>query len=605
MTRRSHSRVPARLCGILTCLLLALAGCQGGETAAPADGGTPGATPAWTGVLPPDRRTTWNPGLNAVGGIPYRATVYRTLSPGGGDDTAAINAALAACPANQVVKLTAGDFHISGEGLVIGKSNVTLRGSGAGTRLLKTDYSTSQFPVIIIGSRWSSSKFLTSVNLAADGVKGSNVVTLASAPSPALSAGEIVYLDQLTNPNLTVWSSRSPSGDSSRGWFSRLDRPITQILEVASVAGTTVTFTTPLHITFQTAYAAQLSRYGEAWRGGVVPATKWSGIEDLYVERGQGGDGGGNIHLFVCAYCWVKNVESAYSGGTGVNLDGCFRSEVRDSYIHTAGDPNPGGGGYLLGVNSGSSDNLIENNIVWNGNKVIVMRASGGGNVIGYNYMEDGYGAGYKTFVESGLNASHMTTPHMELFEGNQAFNFDGDSTWGNSIYITVFRNHLTGIRRSLGGLGLTDTANRRAIGIGVNHWWYSFLGNILGTLGQAPVAGQTRFVYETSTFNDSDPVPMWKIGYNGDDWNAPQDATTLARTIRHGNFDYVTNSVVWDPANADHNLPASLYLTAKPAFFGNNPWPWVDPTGTTKLYTLPARARFDAGPLASSATGP
>ena len=41
--------------------------------------------------------------------------------------------------------------------------------------------------------------------------------------------------------------------------------------------------------------------------------------------------------------------------------------------------------------------------------------------------------------------------------------------------------------------------------------------------------------------------------------------------------------------------IPNSMYLTSAPAFFGSNTWPWVDPTtGTT--YTLPAKARFDAG---------
>jgi hypothetical protein len=552
-------------------------------------------------IIPADRLTVWNPGLNAVGGIPSRTTIYSTLSPSGGDDTAAIQAALDSCPSNQVVKLSPGVFHISGDGLSITRSNVVLRGSGTSTRLIRTDRATSQFPLIIIGARWSSDKFKYSINLAANGAKGSRTITLASAPSPALTVGEIVLLDQVTNPNLTVWSPDSPPGDASRGWFSRMDRPITQILEVESTSGTSVTFTTPLHIGFLTAYAAQMSRYGESWDPNLWPATKWSGIEDLYTE--QGGDG--NIILYHSAYCWVKNVEGAHSKGPTVWLTGCFRCEVRGSFLHTSDDPNPGGGGYLLAVDRGSADNLIENNIMWQGNKVMVMRASGGGNVIGYNYMEDGYGAGYKTFVESGINASHYTTPHMELFEGNQSFNFDGDSTWGNSIYITAFRNHLTALRRDVGGLGLVDTGHRRAISLAVNHWWYSFLGNILGTSGQTPVAGQTRFVYETTVFNVDDPVPMWKLGYNGGHWNDPQDTTVVARTLRHGNFDYVTNSVVWDPSTADHTLPPSLYLTAKPTFFGNNPWPWVDPTGATKLYTLPARARFDAGTPILFSAGP
>src|SRR5260370_41924438 len=58
-------------------------------------------------IIPADRMTTWNPGLNAVGGIPNRTTIYQTLSPRGGslDDTAAIQGALNTCPPGQGVKL--------------------------------------------------------------------------------------------------------------------------------------------------------------------------------------------------------------------------------------------------------------------------------------------------------------------------------------------------------------------------------------------------------------------------------------------------------------------------------------------------------------------
>jgi hypothetical protein len=551
-------------------------------------------------IIPADRMTTWNPGLNAVGGIPNRATICSTLSPSGGDDTAIIQSALDTCPANQVVKLNAGTFNVSGNGLAISRSNVVLRGSGpTATRITRTD--TLGFPVIIIGNRWSADKIFQSVNLAANGTKGSNTITLASVPSPPLTAGEIVLIDQVTNTNITVWSSRSPPGDPSRGWFSRYDRPVAQIVEVASVNGAQVTLTTPLHIDFLTAYTAQLSRYGE---GSLRPATKWSGIEDLYVEKGKGGDGGGNIHLFLCAYCWVKNIESNHSLGTGLNFDGCFRCEGRDSYIHTSDNPNPGGDGYLMGMNQATSDSLFENNVAWNGNKVIVMRATGGGNVVGYNCMQDGYGQGYPTIVEVGANAAHMTTAHYELFEGNETFNFDGDSVWGNSVYIAAFRNRFTALRRNAPGLavGLTDFSNRRAIGLTKWHYWYTFVGNVLGTPGQLLVGGQLQLVYEAlpglgslSGFDSDAYVPMWKLGYDGESGAAAQDPKVIATTIRHGNFDYVSNGVVWDSTNPNHTIPDSLYLSSKPAFFGSNPWPWVDPVGATKAYTLPARVRFDS----------
>ncbi|MGB8298828.1 MAG: hypothetical protein WCG85_25655 [Polyangia bacterium] len=62
----------------------------------------PDAAQAATTLLAPDRITVWNPGLTAVGDIPTdRTTIYMTLSPSGGDDTAAIQDALNTCPANQ------------------------------------------------------------------------------------------------------------------------------------------------------------------------------------------------------------------------------------------------------------------------------------------------------------------------------------------------------------------------------------------------------------------------------------------------------------------------------------------------------------------------
>ena len=117
------------------------------------------------------------------------------------------------------------------------------------------------------------------------------------------------------------------------------------------------------------------------------------------------------------------------------------------------------------------------------------------------------------------------------------------------------------------------------------------FAGNVLGAPGK-----MDGWVYETS-FAGGKPG-IWMLG-----WDAvnpyPIDAKVSATAIRHGNFDYLTNAVKWDPAIADRTLPDSLYLTGKPAFFNAGhgyTWPWVDAAGPTKLYVLPAKARYDAG---------
>jgi hypothetical protein len=53
---------------------------------------------------------------------------------------------------------------------------------------------------------------------------------------------------------------------------------------------------------------------------------------------------------------------------------------------------------------------------------------------------------------------------------------------------------------------------------------------------------------------------------------------------------------VKWAATDTARKLPNSLFLTQAPAFFKGYAWPWVDPTGTTKLSVLPAKARYDAG---------
>src|SRR5437879_13509273 len=80
----------AAIYGILIGLPLSQAACKGRDTTGKSSDttGKSGDTTATTDIIPTDRLTTWNPGLNAVGGIPGRTTIYTTLPPSGRDDTA-------------------------------------------------------------------------------------------------------------------------------------------------------------------------------------------------------------------------------------------------------------------------------------------------------------------------------------------------------------------------------------------------------------------------------------------------------------------------------------------------------------------------------------
>jgi hypothetical protein len=58
------------------------------------------------------------------------------------------------------------------------------------------------------------------------------------------------------------------------------------------------------------------------------------------------GGADGELRFENAAYSWAKNIEVTQWIGEGVAIDGSFRIELRDSYIHTGSWPEPGGAGH-------------------------------------------------------------------------------------------------------------------------------------------------------------------------------------------------------------------------------------------------------------------
>ena len=147
--------------------------------------------------------------------------------------------------------------------------------------------------------------------------------------------------------------------------------------------------------------------------------------------------------------------------------------------------------------------------------------------------------------------------------------------------------------------------------------WRHNFVGNILGKQGQQLIVvdlgdyhrAQKFFSYErVDQWSADGEVPMWFIGAEQDTTAGPCQCwtfqpTTYQTVLREGNWDWFSQKQRWHgiggfgatDASSPQPIPNSLYLSSKPAFFGDNPWPWVDPsTGATCV--LPAKARFDSG---------
>src|SRR5262249_25071120 len=366
-------------------------------------------------IIPSDRNFAWNPGMMSKGGVPNRSTICATLSPTGGDDSAAIQARLDACPAGQVVMLNPGTFVVNNNLLV--HSSITLRGSGPGVTILsKTNgarprtsqavagtkgiltpvdpgsYQYDAQPIVVVGpSRWPGPDNSTSQNLAADGTQGGMSVTVGNATG--FAAGQFVLLDETSGAswqavpsgfgcsnNLTqtpcpplawqgdkaAWNMHWPeqqyqddNGNSNASgpydttpgippdamsWFSRTDRPTNEIKEIASVSGSTITFTSPLSIKYRVSHTAQLTRYTANGSSGNSVQVTNAGVESLSMYGGADGE----LRFENAAYSWAKNVEVTQWIGEGVAINGSFRIEVRDSYLHTGSWPEPGGAGYIV-----------------------------------------------------------------------------------------------------------------------------------------------------------------------------------------------------------------------------------------------------------------
>lgn len=599
--------------------LLALPACLIGEGSSPsgsdatypaADAPPIDSTSALAGIVSGDRLTQWHPGI--PGGIPNRTTICATVgapyNDGVSDAAAQIQSALDNCPVDQVVALDAGTYRVSNY-LEIRKG-VTLRGVDSRTTKI---VAALDLEVAAIYMRNGNPWYINpAVDVTADLPKDTTVVPVADGSRFAV--GDIVQIDQFDDTSYLF--------DGEDPYFKRPDygpptsahRSLGQTTMITAVNGNNLTIADPIHLGFSHNMSPQVFKPdgppppdGSTDPPGI---TKYAGLENLYVTGGRNDQ----INISNCAFCWVAGVESdgttpadatAPNGTAGPGngmvgahllLDRSYRAVVRDSYFHHASRVVQGGGAYGISLARHTSDSLIENNIVYYMNKPLTMRGSGGGNVVGYNYIDDAWTSADGRLQETTLDMGHTSFPYMELVEGNYVPQIATENVWGNSGWMTVFRNVATSQQRRTAA---NETYQIAAIAFEAQTRNMNVIGNVLG----APGVG---LVYEVnSNPPGANQAAVFRLGHGrgagggADDIDGYEDptqaSTTASQLIRHGNFDFVNNATQWDPGITMRTLPNSLYLCEKPAFFGPNQWPWVDPIGPMPAYTLPAKARFDA----------
>ncbi len=530
----------------------------------------------WSSMIDPGRAIDWT-SAGVTGDIPTRSTICTTLSPG--VTIATINSTIASCPSGQVVKLNAGTYSIASS--IVMKSGVTLRGTGMGSTIIQgaSGYTDQG----LIGQSSSYDYYLTG-QTSYDLVSPTRLTTtITTSTNHTWSAGDYIHIDQLEDisgsPKIQNLGSQSPNNSGSCRNPGATCRPLGQTVKIVSIpAANQAVIDTPLYWAYnQTPQATKSTGF----MTGV-------GVEDLTLDNTTS-QSIAILHMGGWYESWALRVELQGVVDYGIFMYGSVHDTVRSCLLHTGNSGS--GSGYTIMLYNRATANLLEDNIVHDLGIVVLMDGNVAGNVLAYNYATNMiYGGVTAAGTGFGTHAAH---PFYNLFEGNQIVTrFRFDYTFGTSSHNTVFRN-------SVVNEGSPVTSIRNLIDLWAYQTSVNVIGNVLGTIGQETIYAETsgavhdaaEVVYafgETTSFGD-----------RGADGGA-----ALSTVYRQGNWDSVNNAVRWDEdiVNGTRTLPSSFYLSSKPAYFGSCIWPPIGSDLTPMTSSIPAKLRFLANPLSTSA---
>jgi hypothetical protein len=526
-------------------------------------------------IIPADRRIDWSY-AGIPGGVPERTKICETIDSaiygnGTTDATAVIQTALENCMDGQVVYLPPG-IYITSDTIHLNDFD-TLRGAGPGISILKYTGGYLRSMVDMRGLIYWQIAGLHKTYDVIQASKDSKVITLAS--TTGITRGDILLLNQLNDG--VIVDPVGVEGKCTWCGYENGDRVLGQLVEVTAVAGNQVYLNVPLHWTYDTGLDPW------AYQVDADAMIRQAGLEDLTLTQDTP-DVEFMIEMDGAQYSWVMNVEIENVQRRGMWVIDSLQNEIGECYVHTGIDGYGRDRGYGILLDLHSSNNLVEDNILSTIDGGGVMTAGGAsGNVISYNYFHDIlFDDPWWLIASPSIN--HAPHPKMNLWEGNIAYKAEADIIHGSSSHNTIFRS------QSKGWQSETITTRNNAIEIAAKNYYMNVVGCVLGTPGKS-----NRYeVLPGQPYDDWSDDVIWTLGV-GSGVDDPNVATTL---LRHGNFDYVTNSVVWDPTIPNHDLPDSLYLRRVPGWWcQETPWPAIGPDVAGLVNDIPAKRRFEGLP--------
>jgi len=507
-------------------------------------------------ALPSANRIEWS--LTGVpGGIPQRSAVYKTLKPSA--SASDIQTALDHCPSGKVVLLDAGTYSLEAP-LTIAADGVTLRGvtnsAGEPTTILNFNTDANAWGLINIAKTTYPTSPDSTRAIKSGFSQGSTSMKLSSPPT-ALKVGQMLALDQIAD-NQLVWDHGTEGGGT---WGRNGDRTLTQFVRVTGIQGTDVTFTPAIYSGY---WKAAQSPEAYWWGSGASQTVKLSGIEDLKINRKSGTGGIHNLAMGPADSCWIRNVWSTQCANAHVRTGWTLNCEIRDCCLSVM--DNIGSSAYAVWL-SFTSAARVENNVMFDVPCAVGMMSTTG-SAIAYNFATKFPYSQPRWLPECVM--THGGHCDHNLFEGNFVPSFWADFIHGNASFNSYVRNRVTGWES-----GKTDST--RPINIEAHQANLAFIGNVLGTTG-----------YHNLYENRSSPKSLFNID--------PGSKITL---FRKGNSSTLEDAVPKEEDLGSDTIASSYLYASKPAWFGDRPWPPVDPKNPQAAAVptrLPAGYRYQSG---------
>lgn len=585
-------------------------------------------------LIPAERLTDWTPGVRVgvIGGIPTNRTKivdvtgppFRADNTGATDATSAVQAAIDGAVPGDVIFLPAGTYRLD-TSLVVGsrKHSITIRGAGS-TTVLESRAATG----IAIGTGagfgipWGSpadaSDILSGI------ARGSTAVTIKDAS--AYTVGHLAMINLENDPTLPVFSVF--------GFDLKTDQAMRrQIVRITAKQGNVVSFFPPL--------------YGDYGKGALKATltetpmqTNAVGLEDFKIDFTRAANAIFGISFDQCYGSWIKNVHIKKVNNYNLYFSNSLNCEIRQCFLDEQKGSGTNGAGLLCNTLCAS---LVEDNIVYKSFPLFEINHSSCGNVFGYNFGEESI---------MGIDSNHGPHNSFNLYEGNVFPGLISDGYFGGESELTVFRNwfHAVGTGYAVSLKRFTRNASfvgnilasaiscgQPNIGNGNSNgtaqlsnrrpWndWNATATLIKRTSGTEGVirlnsggisSGQlitVRWGTQNRQFTAGAVAGSEVVASGGGGAEFPAVGTELrvlmgpsgyqeldldveATLIKKGNL-YTDDGRL--DSNGGDPLPVSLYRgNVKPAWFGDRPWPALDPKvpGTLTYDRIPAGYRFQHG---------